>query len=204
MLEIDNEEHIIRIVRKHWFVLLSGLFVLLFCVTLPVILLVLLHVLPIEVLFTFSGSTFYAGGFLLFAWLLIVWMMGWNMWTDYYLDVLVMTDRRIFDIEQKGLFSRLSSSFRIDRIQNVSVDQKGIIQTLLDFGTLRLETAGEKEDFVARYIAKPHEIKKFINELQDKEAERSHLVHVDAASLEPIRDLMPRQNSKITSENHEI
>lgn len=183
MLEIDNEEHIIRIVRKHWFVLLSGLFVLLFCVTLPVILLVLLHVLPIEVLFTFSGSTFYAGGFLLFAWLLIVWMMGWNMWTDYYLDVLVMTDRRIFDIEQKGLFSRLSSSFRIDRIQNVSVDQKGIIQTLLDFGTLRLETAGEKEDFVARYIAKPHEIKKFINELQDKEAERSHLVHVDAASL---------------------
>lgn len=184
MLEIDNEEHIIRIVRKHWFVLLGDLFILIFCVALPVILLFVLHVLPIDVMFGFSGSTFFASGFLLFAWLLIVWMMGWNMWTDYYLDVLVMTDRRIFDIEQKGLFSRLSSSFRIDRIQNITVDQKGIIQTMLNFGTMRLETAGEKEDFVTHYITMPHEIKKFINELQDKEMERSQLVHIDQASLE--------------------
>lgn len=130
-------------------------------------------------LITLPGNAVYAGGFFLFAWLLIVWMIGWNTWTDYYLDVLIITDKRVFDIDQNGLFRRKSSSFRIDRIQNITVDIKGVIQTLLDFGTIRLETAGDNEDFVATYIRSPYEIKKFINELQDEASAQSTLVHMD-------------------------
>jgi hypothetical protein len=54
----------------------------------------------------------------------------------------------------------------------------GIIQTLLNFGTVRLETAGEREDFVANYLSHPYELKKSINEMQDIEAEKSQLVHL--------------------------
>lgn len=168
MIEIDKKERIVRIVRKHWFVLLGDMVVLVFLVAIPVALLFLFGLIPLDALFTFTGSEASVGSFFLFAWLLIVWMIAWHMWTDYYLDVLIVTDGRIFDIEQKGLFSRLSSSFRIDRVQNVTVDQKGIIQTLLNFGTLRIETAGEREDFVAPYISHPYEVKKFLNEMQDR------------------------------------
>ncbi|KKU79231.1 MAG: hypothetical protein UY04_C0014G0021 [Parcubacteria group bacterium GW2011_GWA2_47_7] len=182
MIEINESEQIARIVRKHWFVLLSDIFVLIAFVAIPVIAIFLFHFIPMEKFFSFAGSEVYVGSFFLFAWLLIVWMMGWNMWTDYYLDVLIITDKRIFDIDQKGLFRRTSSSFRIDKIQNVTVDQKGIIQTLLDFGTIRLETAGEREDFIASYIASPYEIKKFINNFQDREMERAKLVHLDNES----------------------
>lgn len=179
MIEIDDSERIVRVVRKHWFVLLGDVFILIFCIFIPVVTLFALHFIPFESFVGFLGNETYAGAFFFFGWLLVVWMMGWNMWTDYYLDVLIVTDKRIFDINQEGLFKRESSSFRIDKIQNVTVDQKGIIQTLLDFGTIKLETAGDREDFIASYIAKPYEIKKFINEMQDKEDERSKLVHFD-------------------------
>lgn len=179
MIEIDESERIVRTVRKHWFVLLGQIFILITFVTLPVIALFLFHLLPTDMLFHFTGNEKYAGTFFLFAWLFIVWMMGWNMWTDYYLDVLIITDKRIFDIEQHGLFRRTSSSFRLDKIQNATIIQKGIIQTLLDFGTLRLETAGEREDFIATHISKPYEIKRYINECQDREIGRSQLVHLE-------------------------
>ncbi len=186
MIEVEEGERIIRIVRKHWFVLLGNIFILIFAIALPVFLLIFLHLLPIEKIIAFSGSTFAVGGFFLFAWLLIVWMIGWNIWTDYYLDVLMFTDKRVFDIKQQGLFRRISSSFRIDRIQNVTVDQEGIIQTLLDFGGIRIETAGGNDDFTAQYIARPYEIKKLINEMQDGALDKSQEVHLHPETLERI------------------
>ena len=186
MIEVEKDEKIIRIVRRHWFVLLGDLFILVFAVLVPVVLLIFLHLLPIEKIFAFSGSTFAVGGFFLFAWLSIVWIMGWNIWTDYYLDILMITDKRVFDINQDGLFHSKSASFRIDRIQNVTVDQEGIIQTLFDFGGIRIETAGGIEDFVANYIAKPYEIKKLINEMQDVTLDKSQEVHLHPDTLERI------------------
>ena len=182
MIELNESEKVIRTVRKHWFVLISSVIVLLLFVAIPVVLLFFFHLIPIESFLTFSGNTFYAGSFFLFSWLLVVWMIGWNMWTDYYLDVLIITDKRIFDINQNGLFRRESSSFRIDKIQNITVDQKGIIETLLDFGSIQLETAGEREDFIVHYISFPYEIKKFINEMQDNELEKSQLVHLNTVN----------------------
>jgi uncharacterized membrane protein YdbT with pleckstrin-like domain len=192
MIEIDDSEKVLRVVRKHWFVLLGDIFILVFFLAIPMVLLFVLHLLPIENFIAFSGKTFYAGGFFFFAWCLVVWILAWNIWTDYYLDVLIITDKRIFDIDQRGLFRRTSSSFRLDRVQNVTVEMKGIIQTLLDFGTVHIETAGENEDFIATYIAQPYDIKKLINERQDAAAEKSQLVHVGetAPVIKPTKELV--------------
>lgn len=212
MIEIDETEKVLRVVRKHWFVLLGDIFILVFCLAVPIVLLFVFHLLPIEEIIAFSGKSFYAGGFFFFAWCLVVWIFGWNMWTDYYLDVLIITDKRIFDIDQRGLFRRTSSSFRLDRVQNITVEMKGIIQTLLDFGTVHIETAGENENFIATYVAKPYNIKKIINEMQDSEAEKSQLVHLDKnttqagtsgiardASPPPVSfdDALPRSRHKV-------
>ena len=179
MIEIDKNEEMLRVVHSHWFILLSDIFLLIFSLAIPLVLLILLNIVSITKTFSFTGSAFAAGGFFFSSWVLIVWMFAWKIWTDYYLDVLIVTNRRIFNIDQKGFFHRESGSFRIDRIQNITIDQKGIIQTLLNFGTVHIETAGENEDFVASYIGNPYAIKKFINELQDIAIERSQLVHFD-------------------------
>lgn len=198
MLEIDEHERIIKVVRRHWFVLLGSIAILIIAVFLPGILLFVFHLLPIEKIFSFSGSTFAVGGFFLFAWLTVVWIMGWNIWTNYFLNTLIITDIRIFDINQNGFFSRKSASFRVDHIQNVVVDQKGIIQTLLDFGTIRFETAGENINFIAPYIACPYAIKKLIDEMQDGELSRSQEVHLHPDTMERIA---PAQAASFSSAN---
>ena len=158
------------------------------------ILLYALQFIPFKAFLNFSGSQLYAEAFFLFAWLLIVWMVGWTLWSNYYLDVLIITDKRVFTIEQLGFFKRVSSSFRIDRIQNTTIHQRGIIQTLLNFGTIRLETAGEGEDFVGTWIAKPYDLKIFLNELHDTAVERSQLVHMDTdVSKGPEAPAEPKQ-----------
>lgn len=187
MIEIDSNEKILRIVRRHWFVLLGEISALVFMIAIPVVLLALAALAGVDRAISFEGNESVAGAFLLFAWILIVWMFAWHIWTDYYLDVLIITDKRVFDIEQHGLFRRESSAFRIDRIQNVTVNVKGIIQTFLDFGTITIETAGEREEFVATCIAKPYEIKKFLNECHDNALERSQLVHLASEDKDRIR-----------------
>lgn len=182
MIEIDQDEKILMTVRRHWFVLLMDVLTLFLLTLVPVAIIILAHFLPIERLVAFSADPFWAGGFFLFGWLVFVWMVGWYLFTNYYLDVLLVTDKRVFDIEQYGFFRRRSGAFRIDRIQNVSVEVKGIIQTFLNFGTIRLETAGEHEDFVAPYISDPYQVKRFISELQDAYAERPQDVRLAHSS----------------------
>lgn len=86
------------------------------------------------------------------------------LWADYYLDVWIITTKRLIDIRQSSLFSRQISEFQIDRVQDVTIDIHGIIPTLLKFGNLRVETASassftiedaphlyEAKDFILEY-----------------------------------------------------
>lgn len=183
MIEIDPNDHIERVAHKHWFLVLRDIVVLIFLVAIPVLIFAVSQWVRVDLAFTFDGATLYAKLFLLFSWLLVVWMIGWNMWTNYYLDALIITDNRIFVIEQHGLVSRTSSSFRLDRIQNIIVERKGVFETFLDFGTIELETAGEGENTRIRYLPHPYTVKKFINDMQDSALRRSQLVHTEPQTM---------------------
>jgi uncharacterized membrane protein YdbT with pleckstrin-like domain len=167
MIEIDPQEKIIRVVRKHWFVLLSQGFFYLLMLIAPFVILAIMLELPVLEGFSFEGPAFLLGLFAASLWLLLLWNAVFLTLTDYLLDVLVITDRRIFQIEQHGLFRRESSTFRIDRIQDVTVEVKGVIATFLDFGDIHIHTAGEGHDFVGKMMAAPYSVKKQINEAID-------------------------------------
>jgi hypothetical protein len=103
---------------------------------------------------------------------LITWIVFFIIWIDYYLDVWVVTDQRIVNIEQKGLFSRVVSELELENIQDITTDVKGIIPTFLNFGNLYVQTAAEKERFVFRFIPDPYEVKDIIMGLQKKSERR--------------------------------
>ncbi len=196
MIEVDEHEQIVKVVWDHWFVLLGKMFMLFFLVAIPVIGVFTLNIIPLQKFIILEGSNAAASTFFLIAWLIIVWIIGWNIWTNYFLNVLLITDIRIFDIEQKGFFRRKSSSFRIDHIQNVSVTQTGIIQTLLNFGTVHFETAGENINLIAAYIAKPYDIKKLIDDMQDGVLSSSREVHLHPDTLDRITPLSQTERER--------
>ena len=93
------------------------------------------------------------------SWWLLLWTMFAVAWTNYYLDLWVVTDRRIIDIQQHGLWSRKISECRLDRVQDISTEVRGFLPTLLGFGDVRIQTAAEAERFIMKDVPHPYEIK---------------------------------------------
>ena len=62
----------------------------------------------------------------------------------------LLTDQRVIAVEQIGLFSQSVAEFELSRIQDVIVDVSGILSTMMNFGTIKISTAGEHPDFEFR------------------------------------------------------
>lgn len=80
------------------------------------------------------------------------------VWMDQYLDMWIITTERVIDIEQSGLFSREISEIPIKHVQDVTIEVHGLIETFLKFGTIRIQTAGERE-FRINFVPKLYEAK---------------------------------------------
>ena len=75
-------------------------------------------------------------------WMTMLLMVIFTIWTNYYLDIWIVTNNRIVDIEQRHLFNREVKTLRMETVQDVQTDKIGLFQEFLDFGTLRVQTAG--------------------------------------------------------------
>ena len=100
--------------------------------------------------------------------LLFIWIYGFVIWFDYYLDIWIITTHRIVNVEQKGLFSRQVSELKFNQIQDVSTDVKGFFPTILNFGDITVQTAAEQSRFLFRSVGDPYKIKSEIMTLQKK------------------------------------
>ena len=166
------EEHRIHTMRAHWITLvpifLAGLLVFVlpplayegFLLYRPDIFDDPTHF----TLFVLGASIFFLFG-LLFV---------FQTFIDYWLDVFIVTDKRILDIEQKGLFHRTVSELRLYRVQDVTAEVKGFLHTIFDYGDIYIQTAGERERFEFIDVAHPNQMAKTVLELAEEDR-KEHL-----------------------------
>jgi len=182
MIELHPNEEIHLTVRKHWFVLVEKLFPLFFMLFLPLVLFFVIRFIVENageevaqgIERSLSGAAIV---FLSLLWMFFIWIWGFVIWTDYYLDVWVITNKRIFDVEQKGFFRREISIFRIDRVQDITTHIAGIVPTFFNFGDIHVQTAGTDRKFVMHGAPAPAHLKQVISALQDRA--RSAVSHND-------------------------
>lgn len=162
-------EEIIVVLHRHWFNILENFF------SIFAMLLIIfggyfflpaffpdLREKQLDLLFSFIGN---------FA-LMVVFILSFLIWIDYYFDIWIITTERVVNVEQKGLFSREISELRIEKIQDITTEVKGVIQTFLNYGNVYIQTAGEKERFILADIPNPYKIKDIVMSLQQKEEEK--------------------------------
>jgi uncharacterized membrane protein YdbT with pleckstrin-like domain len=169
LFTLEEGEEIVARVHRHWFVFITKIVSLILAALLP---LIFIAVLPREMVGELNLSSPSVGPFFVFSyaiWLLFIWVALFIMLTDYYLDVWIITNKRVVDIIQHGLFSRSSTSCFISRIQDIEVEIHGVIPTLLHFGTIKINTAGASAENISMNIAPyPQKIKDMIFQLQGK------------------------------------
>ena len=135
--------------RKHWWALLKEM-------VSPVLTLVILLIL-------WTAATLLRGFSLWFDLLLGIFLVaisGWITWRviDWRNDLYVITDDRAIDIEKVPFIREERREAGLDKIQDVRYLQEGFIALRLDFGNVRLETAGGIEAFTFDSVPHPRQV----------------------------------------------
>lgn len=137
------DEEVIFVVRRHPWVLAQAGFL--------IVALVVVLVLSF-LFFGFSKVTS-----LLIAALAVFFLFyGFYQWFIYNNYLYILTNQRIIIIEQGGFFSRKIIEAELDKIQNVTVEVKGLMKTFLNFGDILMRTAGIDPVIVLSNIENPY------------------------------------------------
>ena len=161
----EKGEKIIHQSRKHWIIFAVEVVTLLIMLFAPLVLISAFQAFP--VVLNSSGNTFVLFSFIYMLWVFMIWNFLFILWTDYYLDLLVVTNKRVIDIDQKGLFRREVSILRLSEIQDVTTDINGIIATFFHFGNIHVQTAGQKREFTINHLNDPSTARRAINDAID-------------------------------------
>lgn len=84
-------------------------------------------------------------------------------WISWYFSVFIVTDQRLIQITQRGLFSRSVVDMGLSQIQMVNYEVAGLQETLLGFGTITMQTF--VGDLVIHDLHHPAKIQKKILEI---------------------------------------
>jgi hypothetical protein len=168
-IELEPDEQVLSTVRKHWFVITVEMLSIILVGLLPVVGCIILLSLPFDIeVITLFEENMPIIVFLLSTWLLLSAMATVMAWTHYFLDLWIITDRRIIVIEQLSFFNRKVSNFRLERMQDIKVTISGIIPTLLNYGTIRAQTASAAEsNFTSPALPDPRGLQSLIQTAMD-------------------------------------
>jgi hypothetical protein len=152
--QMDGEE-VLYVFRKHPVVMRKGL---VFGMIGP-----LIGVIPATIKPELGFGWFFGGlalgclgGLLVFA----------PYWTAWFFSLFIMTDQRLIQITQKGLFHRSVVDIGLSQIQMVNYEVSGLQETLLGFGTIMMQTY--LGDLVIHDVHHPAKIqKKLLGILRD-------------------------------------
>lgn len=144
--QFDDEE-VLLVFRKHPIVMRKGLVIALIG---P-----LLGVMPAAAKPTLGFGWFFGGLAIGFAAGLVFFLPSWIAW---FYSVFIVSDQRLIQITQKGLFHRSVVDVGLNQIQMVNYEIAGLQETLLGFGTIMVQTY--MGDLVIHDVHHPAKIQK--------------------------------------------
>lgn len=156
-----ENEAILAVIHRHWFDIATHfILITLFASLLATVFFTLPQIADPRVFFAHpSVILFFQNTFFL-----IIWIYAFLVWIDYYFDVWIITNERVINVEQKGLFVRTVSELKFSRIQDVTSEVRGMLPTILNFGDVKVQTASEEDFFLFRQVPDPYHVKDVIME----------------------------------------
>jgi len=154
MLNLSDGEYIISAIRRHPIGLVG-----------PVLITALLISLILAGLFNYDAITPALGfvelpdfGPILLSGVLAILLVlvgGYITIWVYLSNQFFLTNESVIQEIQTSLFSRHEQTVSLDNIEDASYRQAGILQTLLDYGAIRLSTEGDETTYRFSYVSRP-------------------------------------------------
>lgn len=99
----------------------------------------------------------------------------------YYSDCLVVTNQRLIDYDQPSLLKREVSEIELANIQDVTYSIKGFFQTLLNVGTVKVETSSRSSVVEITHIHHPAALQSLIVETKRSFSGKNRSAEEEAA-----------------------
>lgn len=179
--QFDDEE-VLFVFRKHPVVMRKGLiYSSLALLVGPLVTMALTYLKPND---PPTISFFFLSLLASFVLAAIVFLPSWIVW---HFSVYIVTDQRLIQIKQKGLFSRSVVDMGLRQIQMVNYEINGLQETLLGFGTIMMQTM--VGDLVIHEVHHPAKIQKQLLEiLRSQGVTASSFEETVAESRDELRD----------------
>lgn len=160
---VKDYEKILFVIRRHKITFLPKILFFVLLLAIPWLLYAFLdYIHPIflddplaQPVKTVCFSAFYLFSFVFF----------FTNFVDYFLDVWIITNERIVDVNQEGIFARTVAETRFYRVQDVTSEVKGFLPTVLSYGNVYVQTASETERIIFQQVPHPYKIAQKIMEL---------------------------------------
>lgn len=142
-----NDEKIFVVTRQHYIHFIQNFALIFFMILLPFILMAMLFrssQIGNTLNSLYLKDFLYLAGCLYFLTALNFFMSNW---ITYYYNILIVTDERLVEIRQDGLFNRNINELSFERVQDVSCHTKGFWSTLFNAGNIEIQTSGAQANF---------------------------------------------------------
>lgn len=96
------------------------------------------------------------------------------IWVIYYLNMQIITDLRIVDVDQIGLFNHVVSELHIDKIEDVTSQVRGVLGTIFNYGDVLVQTAAAIDKFEFTGVPNPNKLEKLILDLYEQRPHGDH------------------------------
>jgi len=156
---LEEGETVLEKARKHWIVYVEDVLTHTFGMLFFIAVLIALE--------KYGGVYGMYGAFGVTIVVMLFWIAYFYAWTQNYFDVWYITDKHIVVVDQKELLERKESFMNLNRIQDVSFDKVGLLQTWLGYGKLHVQSAGESQEFVMSNVCDVEVIARKIMDMRD-------------------------------------
>lgn len=159
---VDADEQTVLVVRKHFFGILQLYIMSGVGIGIGFILVSLLLSEGIST----TAMTLIAGAALAII-ALVVLILLIATWI-YFENKLVITNKNITQVLQRGIFHRQVSQLSMANVEDVTSVQQGFFATIFHYGTLKIETAGEQANFHFTYTPNSGAVAKQVLEARER------------------------------------
>jgi hypothetical protein len=188
---LQETEKVLLMCRRHWVYLYPRM-----------ILQILIAVLPVLALFLVLRWADAMDGLAAKVAMVVsaIWLAVWAVKIilvkyRYDNDLWTITNQRIIDSYRSNPFSLKITTADLVDIVDTSLNRSGIFPTMLNYGDIRCETAGERQDISLPAVPHPQEVHALIDRERDRERKSTYQ---GGGSVEPTP---PQQGSEPSQES---
>ncbi|MBP9686631.1 MAG: PH domain-containing protein [Candidatus Doudnabacteria bacterium] len=177
--QLDNEK-IYLVVREHPALLAFRLALLGFLTIVGIIAHAIIPDLLGDLL---TGTGQFAFSLLFYTYYLVLLIGLLFICSFYYLSLQIITDMRMVDVDQAGLFRRKVTEIQIENVEEVTSTAHGLLSTVFNFGNVLVQTSSAQNEFEFENVAKAEQVKKLILDLYEQRRKNHNTPHIPQSKI---------------------